>query len=251
MTRYLDPRLSEVAVQVLRPSDSQIVSMLPSLLDDPDKTSAWTASQSIRVFVYSLLLRMDDDYKDMTLVEFNDRTQPNTKGRFLDLLDERSLIRTASRLLSMLNSIREFLGRAQCSVTYWQTVCYIQVIYHNLALTPGMMKHLSGLLRKMSNGELSKMGWSEIHFQAQFEGTYYAFRQLYQTLYYLFPADDLAKLKSLSELKRTMVDFPSISEMFVGQSQVIAAEVDAKYVLDSASEMLDNQVDSDGPTLSQ
>ena len=238
--KLLDPRLSEVAVQVFAPLSSPVVSMLPSLLDDPDKASAWKVSQPLRVFVYSLL-RMDSGCKDMKLIEYTDRTQVKTKGRSLDLLDNPDSIKTADRLLSMLRSIRKSFGDAHCSITYWQTVCYIQVTYHNIASTPGTIKHLPGLLHKILKRELSRQTWSELHFQAQFEATYYAFRQLSQTLHYLVSEDIQAEHNLFSDLKKAMIGFPGIAEMFAGQSQAVVVQVDARYIFKFASQMLDNQ----------
>ncbi|KAI4132119.1 MAG: hypothetical protein LQ338_000873 [Usnochroma carphineum] len=56
-SRFLDPRLSELVIQLSSPhqKSEEIHMYLPFLIEDPSRSSAWDVSSSIRHYVYTLL----------------------------------------------------------------------------------------------------------------------------------------------------------------------------------------------------
>ena len=56
MNRYLDPRVSELVLQLINRTSLEPINIyLPALIEDPDRSSAWNITTEDRVFTYSCL----------------------------------------------------------------------------------------------------------------------------------------------------------------------------------------------------
>ena len=65
--RYLDPRVSELVLQLINQTSIQPINIyLPSLIEDPDRASAWSSTAEDRAFTYSCLQHYSKARHDST-----------------------------------------------------------------------------------------------------------------------------------------------------------------------------------------
>ena len=236
----LDPRLAEIIEQLREPPEEDAMSILPLLMEDPQRRSAWTVSESIREFTCSIL-RHACSIESVILVEYIEKGQPPRKAKPVSLLEEKPCMDTCTRLVEFLRRIRASSQDAGDNIIYWRTVCSVHLSYYllgsELSSSTDIQSQLSAMWDHLrSNANLS---WSHIHFQGQLEATYYGFRQLHQVLQYLELKGSLNKFDCLPTLRQAMVDLPRITDMFEDSESDPKQTVDSGYVMKLAREMFD------------
>ena len=204
---FLDPRLSELVLQLRSPSLREPPNVyLPFLLDDPSRSSAWVASAEIRYFKYSLLALLTPSPKSSII-------EVSRKG-FRILPQNISTSTThflpfPSFLLSPLSSLPMFPRDL-----YWRLLALRLIFTH--ATRTGKRPPSDGcIIRTITARYPQTKTWDDVHLQAEVQGMLYSLRMLKQSLGVL--RTEARKVDvGIEEVERWLEELPGLDSMEMG-----------------------------------
>lgn len=207
----LDPRLSELVVQLYNPRYYHDVAriFLPVLIENLDRGSAWQQSTPIRRLAYTLLA-MDSVRPTVSMLEYRRVQTVTQKGRLVETAPTAEAWQYIIEVLGVMERMKGLTclrGRY-----YWPLV--------SLALEMGECQrqgkqshawHMFQQRYKRSVAYSSKLTWDVAHLFAQIQAGLYSLRMLRQVLsivYHSVAKHDLPP--NTQELCAAMLDFPSL-----------------------------------------
>ncbi|KAL8790429.1 MAG: hypothetical protein Q9213_000581 [Squamulea squamosa] len=215
---FLDPRLSELILQLSIPTRQDETNMyLPFLVDDPSRASAWYVSSAIRRSLYDMLATHIPTVHTSTplqaIMEFSRRglrivastiplsTTPDPAAQRVDT------VRNINALSFRLHLVKSRFRKASPMFQY--RIFALGETYRwyidNFKAPPSR----SSIARTMTGGEGSLDQWEDIHLEAQVQAVLYALRMVQQSLRYI----DVGRTESeeLGELEKLLEDLPPLS----------------------------------------
>ena len=177
--QYLDPRISELASQFPRPT----YIILPFLIDDPSRASAWGVSRKLRIFCYSLFCfrhSQNDPIKDIWECG---RMGNQIIGGKIGLLMLEDTLAFAKDLAGTLGKCRRLFSRLS-EGRFWRIFALREVVtrYLDNGKEPPSKIALGRVFLGAADGKFS---WNDIHLSAEVEGVLYSLRMIAQLLSYL------------------------------------------------------------------
>lgn len=223
----LDPRVSELIHQIRIPKRSLTSSVqlpgkkvgltiyLPFLIDDPTKTTAWQAGESIRVLTYSLLRLLDPHVTQVS--EFL-RKGTRVADTVHSLYDAQYMTSSANLLKSSIRSSAQKMALLSHTASWRafaaETVCAACL---ERGKAPPELRELADLVRCENSLALT---WPYIHASAQLQAVLYSLRVLHQVLLLTLALLSIRPIsvqdslqESLQELSNTLETLPSIADM--------------------------------------
>ncbi|KAM4055701.1 XPG domain-containing protein [Hirsutella rhossiliensis] len=211
----LDPRLSELVVQLYSPSikwhsNSAARVFLPVLIENLDRGSAWQQSTPIRRLAYTLL-KMGSVRPSMPILEHRRVQNVAQKGRLVETAPAAEAQQYIDEVLNVIERLKDLTCVA--GRYYWPLV--------GLALDMGECQrqgkqshawHMFQQRYKQSLAWASKISWDIVHFFAQVQAALYSLRMLRQVLSIVREGATKYHLPSnAKQLWSAMLHFPSLS----------------------------------------
>ena len=212
----LDPRISELILQIETVSDGVIYYYLPPLLDDPAGSTAWECGADLRVFSYSVMLPHDStSYQQIQVLEHQRRGEdvnpvevevmnPNKCNAFARLMTRR--IRAISRLHG-----------GPMTAACWRVFGAVQVLLTYIHQQPSFPK--GQILEQLSDGlyKGDLRSWTGIYVHARLQAVLYSLRQVKQIL-------DRLRLRGVtspvSELAHQLQSLPGLESLIPGYDEI-------------------------------
>lgn len=215
----LDPRISElihtIDVKAEPSSPARDLDVyLPVLIEDPTKTSAWRAGESIRRLAYSLVRLLDCS---VSQIDEYERKGTRTSQTTISLLPRQDISAAATSMLSTIRLEQPRFG-TMSTVTRWRVLAVYCVCGANVELDKPVPSGTE-LTRLVANTRGSIMSWSFIHASAQTQAALYSFRTLREILAFVLSVlrrdgSNVDTVAVLQELSGALSDLPSLMDMF-------------------------------------
>ncbi|KAL8731904.1 MAG: hypothetical protein Q9181_004140 [Wetmoreana brouardii] len=208
----LDPRISELILQLSSTEDQGVRIYLPFLIDDPSRSSAWVVSSAIRYLTYNLLC----SYIPNPLEEI---TEVSRKGfRILPSaipLSPSSISNEVEALTSHMQETQEHAPALTPTLRY-RTFALRETYRWYITSDRNPPSH--SIIDRALTCEYAKstMTWEDIHLEAQIQAVLYALRMMKQSVTYLLALrsnhSKAGPLKDLDEMLEDLHhDFPDTS----------------------------------------
>ncbi|KAK3182083.1 hypothetical protein K4F52_006648 [Lecanicillium sp. MT-2017a] len=186
--QHLDPRFSEVLLQLCQPEsstsgDSGAKMFLPILIENPDRGTAWEQSTPIRRLAYSVARRMLPGHTT-TIQEYRRVQTLDQKGRQVSVLSTKDMLASVEELVQVMSHLKK-TTKAK-SIPFWPML-YI-VLDARECFAQGKDSHvLSTVLQRPRSlwprENFQRVHWDFMHFVAQLQAAYYSLRMLWQVLH--------------------------------------------------------------------
>ncbi|KJZ79435.1 hypothetical protein HIM_00904 [Hirsutella minnesotensis 3608] len=213
----LDPRISEVVVQLLSLASMEnsqrndCKMFLPILLEDCDRGTAWEPSTPLRQLAYSLL-GMRFSSHEIPVLEYRRVQSTGQKGRRIEALSAAEVESVIDGILRIMNRVK-LLTRARANL-YWPLVALVLNISE--CQRQGKQSHVWSVLAQHHRPSLtqgSNIYWDIVHFYAHLQASMYSIRILCQVR----PLHNEAGVKAsrpynTEDLWRETADFPLLAE---------------------------------------
>lgn len=209
----LDPRVSELMLQLTATSQDTVYMYLPCLIDHPSKSSAWLVSTEQRSFAYSIPSQLHDEQQ----------VRPRTIIAECHRRGDRILAQQIN--LPCLNDIRvqssEFLAKVQVFVdtfaeypkhVIWRAYALEDVYrwYLNNNRAPPSRETMTWLMTGLSKPTST---WEDVHLSAQVQAVLYTLRMTQQILMYTISTTKLKPSKPLKKLASILNTLPPIAQL--------------------------------------
>ena len=218
VTEWLDPRVSELVLQLVSKSPDPIQMYLPFLIDDPSRASAWALGMSNRVLAYSCINHMlsePDQYRK--IFEFG-RKGYRIVPQDINMLSLHACTLQAENLTAQLDYVQDIILREPSS-GIWRMLGVLSVYkwYIESDKNAPSSKAISGLTE---NTPSETSTWEEIHLFAQLEAYLYSLRILKQILGYTRIFADGKLPAPLLELETRLRSLPNIDKLLLSRPEL-------------------------------
>lgn len=220
--RYLDPRISELVIQVTSYTRSVPPRMyLPVLIEDPLRTSVWTTSTDHRTFAYSclrLFISIETDHKSVQEVfRKGDRIGVTP----IDTLNESETLAYASLLFQRIHKTSVICRKDIASYGFWRWYAVSQV------WTSDMSEEAWSSMLK-GRRDATFWTWRDVQLDACVQAVLYSLRIIRQILQYLYSIDaSLPKL--LIELNQVMSTILPLNVMMTTRLETLERGEEEKW----------------------
>ena len=216
---YLDPRISELVHQVNDDTSPEPINMyLPMLLEDPDRTSAWTETAEGRAFAYSCLnIYRPGNEKSRPLQEVY-RKGDRVGITAMNWLDESETVAYASTFLNKIRDHMDYQSKPPRGESWnhhrlWRG--YALSLLCDPPLTIESSKHILE-----GNEDSSIWSWTDVQDNARLEASLYSLRIMQQILNHLDSSGCLLSTPLLA-LLQTLKTLPPIRIMMTTRLEAI------------------------------
>ena len=219
---YLDPRISELVIQVA--SDTTVIPpriYLPVLIEDPIRTSAWTISTDHRTFAYSCLRFYGSIKSDLKSVHEVFRKGDRIGVTPIDALNESETVAYASLLLRKIHETRVICGDDISPYGFWRWYAVSQI------WTPDMSEEARLSMLKGSEKAIC-WTWRDVQLDACVQAVLYSLRIVRQILQYL-NSMDASLPEPLIELDEVMGTLPPLKVMMTTRLETLECGEEEKW----------------------
>ena len=208
----LDPRISELILQLASTGKDAAHMYLPYLIEDPTRFSAWSVSSDQRSFAYSIcnVYCQRLTRKSGTIItEFARRGQRITAQQ-ISLISEHDLNSHAIGLKTRFNDFRHTFSHCPIHLI-WRTYALFEVYgwYLNTSRNPPSRQTMK---RAMIGPLKPRLTWEDVHLHALIQAVLYALRMIQQILAYTVSAAAKPS-KPLIDLASILTELPSLSKL--------------------------------------
>ncbi|KAL8702466.1 MAG: hypothetical protein Q9201_004371 [Fulgogasparrea decipioides] len=214
---FLDPRLSELILQLSSTENQEVHVYLPFLIDDPSRSSAWGISSAIRYLTYNLLCFYNPN-------PMGDITEISRKGfRILPSaipLSSSSISNEVEALTSYMQETQEHLPNLMPTLRY--RIFALRETYRWYITSDRNPPSQSIIVCALTcEYPKSTMTWEDIHLEAQIQAVLYALRMMKQSVTCLLTLRSIhSKAGVLKDLNEMLEDLPSLSELIPSRGEL-------------------------------
>ena len=220
--RYLDPRISELIVQVTSDKTGiPPVIYLPVLIEDPLRTSAWVTSTDHRTFAYSCLRFCIPIRFDHKAVQEVFRKGDRIGITAIDTLNESETVAYASLLLREIHETRIVCGNDIGPYRFWRWYAVSQV------WTSDMSEEARFSMLKGTE-KATFWTWQDVQLDACVQAMLYSLRTVRQILNHL-NSMNTSLPKSLIELDQVMSTLPPLKVMMTTRLETLERGEEEKW----------------------
>lgn len=220
--RYLDPRISELVIQVT--SDTTVIPpriYLPVLIEDPLRTSAWTISTDHRTFAYSCLRFYISIKSELKSVQEVFRKGDRIGITPIDTLNESETVAYASLLLRKIHETRVICGDDIGPYGFWRWYAVSQV------WTSDMSEEARFSMLKGTE-KVTFWTWRDVQLDACVQAVLYSLRIVRQVLNHL-NSMDTSLPEPLIELDEVMSTLPPLKVMMTTRLETLERGEEEKW----------------------
>ena len=220
--RYLDPRISELVIQVT--SHTTVIPpliYLPVLIEDPLRTSAWTTSTDHRTFAYSCLRLCIPIEPDLEPVQEVFRKGDRIGITPIDTLNESETVAYALLLLRKIHDTRVICGNDIGPYGLWRCYAVSQV------WTSDMSEEVRFSMLKGTEKAMF-WTWQDVQFDACVQAVLYSLRIVRQILQYL-NSIEASLPKPLIELDQAISTLPPLKVMMTTRLETLERGEEEKW----------------------
>lgn len=246
--QFLDPQTSEFLLQATSNPQQNLCFYLPTLLDSPPKTSAWTPSNPLRFLTYSYALASSPH-------------QPHSVGKYsrkgsriipssIPLLSTLQLISSATALLARIKALRTLFPDVPTTIA-WRLFALHEILTwcSDVDKSPPSRTICTRVLTGTTTAA-EMWTWEDLHLSAQIQGVLYSLRMLKQTLVNIPSMNIFTTPSSFQSLLVVLHELPPLAQLLPSRLE-LAVQVprgfDVGRVLDAMAGMLRTQSeDGDG-----
>ena len=215
MNRYLDPRVSELVLQVTEKISVELIYIyLPALIEDPDRASAWNNTTEDRAFTYSCLQYYIPANVRIRLINEVFRKGDRIATTQIPLLSKSDTSEYARRLLQRIQdhqkNIRE---KGMAPYGFWRSYAVSRVTGSEPS-TEAFQSVFRG------EGMASFWSWRDVQLTAQIEAVLYSLRILKQLLRYLV-VNGASLPKPMIGLDQALATLPPLKIMMATRLEVL------------------------------
>ena len=219
----MDPRISELTLQLASKSEDSIHVYLPYLIDDPSRASAWAVGLSNRILAYSCINHAHPESDRANKVLEFGRKGSRIKPEDINLLSGHACILQAENFIAQLDAVRKLLSLGP-SESVWRLLSILNVYrwYIENGKNPPSTKAFSRLTETATNETLR---WEEIHLFAQLEAYLYSLRTLKQILGYARISAKAKMPAPLLGLETQLRGLPTIDKLLLSRRELSSQEL--------------------------
>ena len=217
----IDPRISELVLQVHSKEDSAARMYLPFLIEDPTRASAWSVASEIRSLAYSLLLN-SNKRNQITAIQEYSRRGGQIMPLEMSLMDPSECTTYAKMIIERRKSVVAFF-QSYSETSIWRAMGLIEVYAWYIAeerTLPSDDLVTNAVNRERRRGLLS---WQEIHLSAQLQAALYSMRIASQVLAY---TETTSKSPKFPDLTMQLQSLPALEELFPPRSMLGQMQLD-------------------------
>ena len=216
--KCLDPRVSELVLQVSSASEDSLSMYLPFLLDDVSKMSTWATSSGLRCFVYSLFIHTKRDGNHPKIIMEYSRKGFRIAPEKTSLLAKQECTEYAVNLNARLNQAKEISVNSPKFV--W-TIFGVYEVYR-WYLDGGRNPPSKKIMSRVTTGRASGMWtWDDVQVSAQLQAVLYALRVTKQVLDQLRSMTSTALPTAVLDLGAELANLPALSELLPSRHERI------------------------------
>lgn len=241
----LDPRVSEYVLQVVVEKEEKPEVYLPTLVDDPSRSSAWSVSMEHRSFVYSILMSTDQGNSKTKAVQEYDRKGQRIRPQQFSILSEAETVFHASKVLDQLQKFTYAFSEYPNNFS-WRAYALADV-YRWYLNTGKVTPSRPTMLAVMTGFSLSQPNWEQIHLSAQIQAVLYSLRMIQQILDYAITTTPFTVPPELSDLAAFLQDLPQIAQLMPSTSELSALteDLDMEEFLNLIAKILGDEYSAD------
>ena len=250
--KWLDPRVSELVLQIAAQTKPQVKMYLPFLIDDPSRSSAWAVSSSLRRFAYSLLIFFEPEPSELRAVAEHSR-----KGLRIASLEVHFLTKQQSLTYAQVleGSFFQLHNGSELTASHHLFEAYAVYMVCQWYLENDKPRPARAAWSVLLTGAAGKtLTWMEIHLSAQLQAALYSLRMLKQILRYvtMVARADIPPL--LAHLDIILADMKPIERLIPSRLEVVKenpSKLETEGLLDAVFSLLgdgraeDPKVDAD------
>ena len=209
----LDPRVSELMLQLTATSQDTVYMYLPYLIDDPSRSSAWLVSTKQRSFAYSIPnhLRDGQQKRPRTIIAECHRRGDRILAQQIFFPSANDLCAESSELLA---KVQDFVGTFADYPKHviWRAYALADVYrwYLNNSKPPPSRETMTRLMTGLSKPSST---WEDIHLSAQVQAVLYTLRMTQQILAYTISTTKIGTPKPLKKLTWILNTLPPIAQL--------------------------------------
>lgn len=247
----LDPRISEIVVQILIMKEPGLVSdtqtrqtdrgpevlsmFLPIMTENRDLRSCWTASTNIRATAYGIL-QVLSSHRSEKIIEYRTLDPSSGRsGRKVDIPGAAESLDACTQLVSTLKRLRECLPSQN---GFWYALAVLQdvessVVDDRTSLSATLLSQATSTVT-----DVYEYSWDIIHYAAQVQASYYSMRIMKQALDVVL-AQRPDSPEPFRELCESLASLPPIQEWptVEGMSALLSASV-SRNILSTVTDIL-------------
>ena len=242
---FIDPQISEFLLQATSPSNPYQPPnfYLPTLLDDPSKTSAWACSTPLRFFAYSYGLVRSTHRRHHDLVYEHIRKGTRIVPQPVVLHSEAELFTYAANLSARIKNIDHAFPDI-AKIIQWRTLALHEILlwYSASDKTPPSISTLKRAMSGIANDQT--WTWEDIHLSAQIHSILYSLRIISQTLTTISPPSATMDPECFKELQTLLTTLPPLSQLLPSRlelTQQISAHVNIEHISETLTTMTKTQ----------
>ena len=232
---YLDPLISDLLHQTNPTTDQLLHTYLPTLIDDPSKTPAWTPSALLRFFAYTYAssTSLDHHHKRQPAIEHRRKGTRIVAENILRLSDADS-ITYATTLSARMQALRNAFPDLPGALS-WRLLALCEILaWHD---DVGKKSPSTSILVRTLTGTAGRIwGWEDIHLEAQVQGVLYSLRMVVQILQRISPEGRFTDPGAFVELAAVLEGLPPLAELLpsrIALASQVPQGFDAEVVLDT------------------
>lgn len=220
--QFLDPQTSEFLLQATSNPQENLCFYLPTLLDSPPKSSAWTPSTPLRFLAYSYALSSAPNHHQHHSVSEYIRKGARITPSPIPLLSNPQIISSATALASRIQALKDTSPNLP-TVMAWRLFAIHEIlIWCSDAEKPSPPR--SACARALTGtAAAGTWTWEDLHLSAQVQAVLYSLRLLKQTLATVPPpgikSTDLAPFQRLSVV---LTELPPIAQLLPSRLELLA-----------------------------
>lgn len=218
----LDPRVSELLLQLTATGKDTVYMYLPYLIDDSSRSSAWHVSSEQRLFAYSICvyLRDDENRRPKTIISECSRKGNRIIAQQILFPQKQSFHIQSNRLLAHLRDLFEtFVDFPKHMI--WRAYALTEVYrwYLDTNKTPPTRTTMK---RVMTGVSKPRMTWEDIHLSAQIQAVVYTLRMTKQILDFTASTITTPLPKILRKLASMLSNLPPLAQLIPSRFELAA-----------------------------
>ena len=218
----LDPRVSELMLQLKATSQDTVYMYLPYLIDNPARSSAWLVSTEQRSFAYSIPnhLRNGPHERPRTIIAEFHRKGDRILAQQISILSSDRFHTQSSEHLAKLQDFLDTFADYPKHVT-WRAYALEEVYrwYLNNSKAPPSRETMTRLMMGLSKPDSA---WEDVHLSAQVQAVLYTLRMTQQILAYTISTTKTKPPKPLKKLASILGSLPPIAQLIPSRSELAA-----------------------------
>lgn len=220
--RFLDPQTSEFLLQATSNPQENLCFYLPTLLDSPPKTSAWTPSTPLRFLAYSYALASSPKHHHHhhSVSEYTRKGARITPSP-IPLLSTPHLISCATALATRVQALKNISPNVPTVMAWRLFALHETLIWCSDAGKPSPSR--SACMRALTGtAAAGTWMWEDLHLSAQIQAVLYSLRMLEQTLAAIPPGIESTELAPVQHLSVVLSALPPLAQLLASRLELAA-----------------------------